>query len=130
MITLGALILTAGLCAPQDQEVSADVAREWRVRALALGQEAWPEERSELDWEERCDLLDAARRADPSTIDERAASFVMESLSHEHSNVRALALAAARRCEWVRWLWKAWKTGEAGRLGRSKYECWSRVFPE
>jgi len=97
VITLGALILTAGLCAPQDQEVSADVAREWRVRALALGQEAWPEELSELDWEERCDLLDAARRADPSTIDERAASFVMESLSHEHSNVRALALAAARR---------------------------------
>ncbi len=97
MIVVGALLLAAGLFAPQDAEVSAEVAREWKVRSLALGRDAWPEEIKEIGWEERCVILDAIRRADPASLDERAGSFVVESLSDEHSNVRALALSAARR---------------------------------
>jgi len=97
VILLSALLVVSGALAQQDAEVSAEVTREWRVRSLALGQEAWPDEIKELDWEERCVLLDAARRADPASLDERAAGFVMESLGDKHSNVRALAIAAARR---------------------------------
>ena len=101
MIVLGAALLSVGLFAPQDLGVSAEVAREWRVRALAMGDESWPEDVTELEWEERCLLLDAARRADPASLDERAKGFVRSSLSHDHSNVRALAIVAARRLDYV-----------------------------
>lgn len=99
MMGLGVALVLTGALVPQDEGVSQEVAREWRVRALALGAEAWPEEVGDLDWEERCVLLDAVRRADPASLDERAASFVIESLGHDHSNVRALALVAARRLD-------------------------------
>ena len=79
MIVVGALLLATGLFAAQDAEVSAEVAREWRVRSLALGRDAWPEEIKEIDWEERCVILDAIRRADPASLDERAGSLVLES---------------------------------------------------
>ena len=97
MIVVGAILLATGLFGAQDAEVSAEVAREWRVRSLALGRDAWPEEIQEIDWEERCVILDAIRRADPASLDERAGSLVLESLSDEQSNVRALALSSARR---------------------------------
>jgi hypothetical protein len=97
MMFLGALFVVTGLLGQQDAAVSEEVAREWRVRSLALGQEAWPDEITEIAWEERCILLDAARRADPASLDDRAAIFVVESLGDSQSNVRALALAAARR---------------------------------
>ena len=92
---VGLAILCMGALGQEAPEVSAEVAREWRVRALALGEEAWPKDLAQLEWEERCLFLDAVRRADPASIDERAAGFVMSSLFHEHSNVRALAIAAA-----------------------------------
>jgi hypothetical protein len=99
MISLCTALFSFALFVQDAPEVSPEVAREWRVRALAMGDELWPEDVAELDWEERCLLLDAARRADPASLDERAASFVVSSLSHDHSNVRALALAAMRRLD-------------------------------
>gem|GEM_PF-4743441 len=97
MISLVAIFASAALLAQDAPSASPEVAREWRVRALAMGEEPWPTEVDGLGWEERCLLLDAARRSDPAALDERAASFVLSSLSHDHSNVRALALAASRR---------------------------------
>ena len=99
MISLCAALLGLGLVVQEGPEVKPEVAREWRVRALAMGDETWPEDVSGLDWEERCLLLDAVRRADPGSLDQRAASFAVSSLSHDHSNVRALALAALRRLD-------------------------------
>jgi len=99
VISLCAALISLGLIAQEGPEVNPEVAREWRVRALAMGDEPWPVEVTGIDWEERCLLLDAVRRADPSSLDQRAASFVVSSLSHDHSNVRALALAALRRLD-------------------------------
>jgi hypothetical protein len=99
MISLCTTLMSFALFVQDAPAVSPEVTREWRVRALAMGDEPWPEDVTELDWEERCLLLDAARRADPASLDERAASFVVSSLSHDHSNVRALALASMRRLD-------------------------------
>ena len=64
MISLLAIFASAALLAQDAPSVSPEVAREWRVRALAMGEEPWPTEVDGLGWEERCLLLDAARRSE------------------------------------------------------------------